>query len=409
MIKEKTLSNGLKVLYERLPHIRSVCMGVWVKAGSVNEAKQSRGISHFIEHMLFKGTVNRTARDIAGSFDDIGGHLNAFTGKELTCFYAKTLDEHFSLSTDILSDMIKNSLYDVKMIHREQKVVCEEIAMYNDSPEDYVHDRLCENMWRGHPLAHPVIGSKTTVRALDRESLLDYMGMYYRPDNMLFTVVGKFEEEIMLADLEEKFNGINGKNTERKTTVSYPSFYCTSNKYFKNIEQTYVSMAMEGLGYDSDDRHALVIASNVLGGGMSSKLFQSAREDKGLVYSIGSMVESYKGGGILNIYAGTNRQKLPRLMDCIKKEVDDIREKGLTEDELKKAKDQIKGNLVLGLENTDARMSSMARGMLLRNEIIDMKKLLDKINKVTNEDILRVARNAFNWDRKAISVLSIKK
>lgn len=408
MVKEAVLSNGLSVVYERLPHVRSVCIGIWVKAGSVNETSEQRGISHFIEHMLFKGTANRTVRDIAGCFDDIGGHLNAFTGKELTCIYAKTLDEHMHVTLEVVSDMVLHSLFDPGMIRKEQKVICEEIAMCQDSPEDFIHDRLCEHIWKGHPLSHTVLGTRTSVRSLGREQLISYMNEMYTSGNMLVTAVGNFEEQPMLQAMEPAFSGIPARAENSLREISPVPFHCIRRHYQKNVEQAYLSLAMQGVGYESDDRFALAIASNVLGGGMSSRLFQTAREEKSLVYSIGSTVESYQKSGILNIYADTGPRKIPKLLDCIRKEVEQMRQKGLSDGELRKAKDQLKGNLVLGLENTDTRMASMARSRLLRGSVTEIGKVMEQIDIVTNEDILRVAETAFAWEKKAIAILTAK-
>jgi len=406
MITKKVFDNNSILIYEKLPHVRSVSIGIWFKVGSIKEDDSNRGISHLIEHMLFKGTKTRSAKDIANELDNIGGQLNAFTSKEVTCFYAKILQEDIKIAIDILGDMILNSTFKSDTIKREKQVVLEEIAMYSDSPEDNVHEQLEENIWKNHPLSYPISGYKETVKKITKKQIIEYMDKYYRPDNMVISVVGNFDEEYLIKCLQETFKSFKGQGSKFVNTK--PQFHVCEKVTKKEIEQTYLSIAFDAYGYEDDRRFALLAASNILGGGMSSKLFQHVREEKGLVYSIGSTIESYKGCGIVEIYAGMNRENLDEVLKCIEFEISEIKNKGVTQEEVKKAKQQLKSGLIMGLESTTARMNSNARSMIQRNKIFNQDQLKEKIDLITINDINAVINDIFIWDKKAISIVTSK-
>jgi len=406
MITKKIFDNNLVLIYEKLPHVRSVCIGIWFKVGSINEDDSNRGISHLIEHMLFKGTKNRSAKDIANELDNIGGQLNAFTSKEVTCFYAKTLQEDIKIASDVLGDMILNSTFKSDIIKREKQVVMEEIAMYSDSPEDNVHEQLEENIWKDHPLSYPISGYKKTVQKITKKQIVEYMDKYYRPDNMVISVVGNFDEKYLIKCLQDTFEKFKGNAT--KFITKKPQFYTCNKVIKKEIEQTYLSIAFNAYGYEDDRRFALLAASNILGGGMSSKLFQHVREEKGLVYSIGSTIEAYQGCGIVEIYAGMNEENLDEVLKCIEFEINEIKNNGVTQDEVNKAKQQLKSGLIMGLESTTARMNSNARSMIQRNKIFNQDQLREKIDLITIEDINNVINDVFLWDKKAVSIVTSK-
>ncbi len=406
MIITKKLQNKTTLIYEKLPHVRSVCIGCWFKAGSINENNSNRGIAHLIEHMLFKGTKKRSAKDIAEELDNIGGNLNAFTSKELTCFFARTLENHLDVAIDVLGDMIINSTFEKIMLEREKKVVLEEIAMYNDSPEDVVHEKLEENIWKEHPISYPISGYKKTVEPLTKEQITDFMAKYYQPDNMVISVAGNFDESLLIQLLEKTFK--NFKGTSKLITIEDPVFKTCDIVTPKDVEQTYLSMAFNAYGYDDDRRFALLAASNIFGGGMSSKLFQHVREEKGLVYTIGSTIQAYKNNGMLNVYAGMNKKHLDEVLSCIEVDMREMREKSITEEELNKAKQQLKSGLIMGLESTTARMNSNARTMLLRNKIFDQDDLMGKIDAITNNDVAKVTNDIFVYDNRAISIVTSK-
>ncbi|MBN2852138.1 MAG: insulinase family protein [Clostridia bacterium] len=406
MIKKMILGNSSTLIYEQLTHVRSVCIGVWFKVGSIYEDEKNRGIAHFIEHMIFKGTKTRSAKQIATELDNIGGHLNAFTSKELTCFYAKTLEENIEVAIDVLADMIINSAFDKEMIKKEKQVVLEEIAMYNDSPEDFSYEKMEEQMWKGHPLSYPISGYKETVKKLTQKQIFDFMEKFYKPDNMVISVAGNFDEKHLIALLSEKFDSFKGHS--EKIEIGLPTFYLCNEINKKDIEQTYLSMAFEAYGYDDDRRFSLLAASNLLGGGMSSKLFQHVREEKGLVYTIGSSVEAFHGTGFIHIYAGMNKSNLKKVQECIKYELNEMKSNSITEAELRKAKQQLKSGLIMGLESTTSRMNSNARSMILRDKIFDQDELMKNIDDITINDISKITEEIFNWEKKAVSIVTSK-
>ena len=406
MIKEKIFNNKIVLIYEQLPHLRSVCTGVWFKSGSRYEDMNNNGISHFAEHMIFKGTAKRSARDIADEFDGIGGILNGFTGKEATCYYARTLDMHFEKAAEILADMVFKSLYDEKMIERERKVILEEMAMYQDSPEDYVHEKLENEIWKNNPLGMPIIGTKESLAGINRKMLLDYTGTHMSPCNMVISVAGNFDESEMLAVMERLFGSIKKANGIKHVGFTAPKFSSGMHKYSKEIEQTYLTIAFESFGYENKARYPMLAATSILGGGISSRLFQNLREEKGLVYSVGSVNQAYSETGIMNIYAGTGNDELEEAIECIKKEVKDIGENGVTSEELVRVKEQLKGNFILGMESTTSRMTVMGKNMLLKGYVEEQNEVIRKIDAITLGDIKDTVKGILDWDKSAISILS---
>lgn len=406
MIITKKLQNKTTLIYEKLPHVRSVSIGCWFKVGSINENNNNRGIAHLIEHMLFKGTKKRSAKDIAEELDNIGGNLNAFTSKELTCFYARTLENHLNVAIDVLGDMIINSTFEEKMLRREKQVVLEEIAMYNDSPEDVVHEKLEENIWGNHPISYPISGYKETVEPLNKEQITRFMSKYYQPDNMVISVAGNFDESLLIQLLENTFADFKGNS--KLLNIDDPIFKTCNIITNKEVEQTYLSIAFDAYGYNDDRRFALLAASNIFGGGMSSRLFQHVREERGLVYTIGSTIQAYKNKGMLNVFAGMNKKYLDEVLSCIEIDMREMKEKSINDEELHKAKQQLKSGLIMGLESTTARMNSNARTMLLRNKLFDQDDLMKKIDAITSKDVANVTNDIFIYDNKAISIVTSK-
>lgn len=409
MIKEKTFNNNTVLVYEQLPHLRSVCTGVWFKSGSRYENEANNGISHFAEHMIFKGTAKRSARDIADEFDGIGGMINGFTDKEATCYYASTLDIHFEKAVEILADMVFNSLYDKDMIERERKVILEEMAMYQDSPEDYVHEQLECEIWRNNPLGMPIIGTRDTLAKIDREMLVNYTGIHMSPCNTVLSVAGNFDEKKMLSTVERLFGGVKKGLGIKQGQFENPVFIPGKHKFRKDIEQTYISIAFESYGYENSARYPMMAATSILGGGISSRLFQNLREEKGLVYSVGAVSQSYSKTGILNIYAGTGDNEVDEALECIKNEVEDIGKNGVTPEELSRVKEQLKGNFILGMEGTTSRMTVMGKNQLLKGFVDTQDEVLAKIDAINLEDVKDTVKDVMNWDKSAISILSSKK
>lgn len=404
MLKKFVLKNGIRVVCEKIPFVRSVSIGIWVKAGSRNERLSNNGISHFIEHMLFKGTENRSAAQIAECFDNIGGQINAFTGKECTCYYAKTLDEHLDIAMDVLSDMLYNSTFAKKDIALEKRVILEEIGMYEDSPEELVHDILSETVWEGSSIGYPILGTRKSLRSINCETIANYIKDYYTPGNMVISVAGNFEENKLVEMLENWFNcRISGD--EAGHSVGSVDFKSEIKVREKDTEQVHICIGFEGIKNGDDALYPLLAVNNLFGGGMSSRLFQKIREKKGLVYSIYSYPTIYNDAGLFTIYAGMKPDNLNEVTNLIYDEVRLILKKGITEQELKKSKEQLKGNYILGLESTSSRMSSIGKSELLLGKVYTQQEILEKIGNITMEDINQIVNKVFNLDKMGISIV----
>ena len=396
-LKDK-LNNGIRVVMEKILYVNSVSIGILMDNGSAKEDKHLNGISHFIEHMLFKGTKNRTAKDLVGLIDNIGGQINAFTGTEYTCFYIKVLDNHLPIAIEVLSDMINNSKFDYEDIEKEKGVVYEEIKMYLDSPEDIVYDLLSEIMFEDTPLALPILGSLETVGNLNRESILQYFNQYYTPQNMVISIAGNFEPKDTLKVLNEKFyKNLTKDNKDNNSLNSFiPSFSQKLNGKLKDTEQLNFCLGMEGVKRGSDDLYPLLVMNNIFGGSMSSRLFQEIREEKGLVYSVYSHPTSFKNIGTFTIYAGLSVDQVINVAKLINENIESVRANLITKDELEKSKEQLKGNYILGMEGTFSRMFDMGKSELLLGRILSPKEILSEIDMVSMEDIERVILDVFN-------------
>ncbi|MGC8667453.1 MAG: M16 family metallopeptidase [Chthonomonadales bacterium] len=393
-IETTTLPNGIRVVSEAVEHVQSVSIGIWVGVGERDEPTSQLGISHFIEHMLFKGTQRRTARQIADEIESRGGHLNAFTDKEYTCFYASALAEDAALVMDVLSDMLTHSLLDPEEIEREKGVVLEEIKLHNDTPEDLVHDLFAQTLWRRHPLGRPVIGQARTVSGLQREDLVQYMRTHYTPDRIVVAASGNVPHG-KVADLAYQYlGGLKGSARIRRSNPPVPSG--AAKVVRRPTEQVHFCIGSQAFSHTDDERYPLTILDTVLGGNMSSRLFQEIREKRGLAYSIGSYSLSYREGGLFVVYGGTSPQSFQQVVELTRTEMDKVKEESITEDELAKAKTQIRGGLVLGLESMRGRMMRMGKSLLYYGRVIPLDEVTAKIAAVTREDIQRVARTLFD-------------
>jgi len=394
MIKKYTLNNGLRIVAEKIDYVKSVSFGIWVKVGSTNENDNTNGMSHFIEHMLFKGTKNRSANQIAEDTDNIGGQMNAFTSKDCTCFYIKVLDENLDAAVDILSDMFFNSTFEEEEIEKEISVVIEEVKMYEDSPEDVVHDKLSETVFKNSPLAYPILGTIDNLKSYTRERVLEYKEEQYTPERTVISIAGNFDEDYLIKLLEDKFG--KWENKQGLSEILDSDHNRNIIGVNKELEQLHVCLGTKTIGRHDDLYYPLMIMNNLFGGTMSSRIFQEIREKRGLVYSIYSFTSNYAENGLFGIYAGLAYENLEEAIKTILVEMDKMKEAKITEEEFNRAKQQIKSNFILGLESTSSRMSSIGRRELLYNEIITPDEIVDKINAVQLEDIIKISKMIFN-------------
>lgn len=404
MYKKNTLDNGVRVVSEKIPYVRSVSLGIWVKTGSRNENRRNNGISHFIEHMLFKGTDKRSAAEIAETIDNIGGQLNAFTGKECTCFYTKTLDTHLDVALDILADMFFNSFFARKDIAVEKKVIFEEIGMYEDSPEELVHDILSETVWDGNSIGYPILGTRKCLKSINKDMILSYMAENYVPENVVISVAGNFEEESLLS-LVDKYFGNWKAETAKRTEYEAVIFKQGLNIREKDTEQVHLCLGFEGIEHGNDRLYSLLAVNNIFGGGMSSRLFQKIREKKGLVYSIYSYPSAYKNAGLFTIYAGMKPEQLNEVSQLINDEIRLLVKKGIKPEELAKSKEQLKGNYILGLESTSSRMNSIGKSELMLGYTNTPEEVLEKIDAISMEVIDDIIDGIFNTDSAGVSIV----
>ncbi|MFV0343727.1 MAG: M16 family metallopeptidase [Anaerocolumna sp.] len=403
MINRKKLSNGITVVIETMPYLRSAAFGIWIKVGSGDENEKNNGISHIIEHMLFKGTKNRTAKKIADDMARIGGDINAYTSKECTSFYAVTLDEHLPIAIEILGDMLNNSLIDEKALHKEKGVILEEIDMYDDSPEDLVHEMMQMKIWDNHPLGYQISGTKENVKAVTREDIIAFMDKYYVGDNMVISVAGNFDVEEIFQVIEKNFSSIScgERNEGTKGPVYQPIMYTKE----KDVEQLHLNIAFESIVSDGKEKYVLTILNAVLGGSINSRLFQEIRENQGLTYTIYSYGSSYRTAGLFHIYAAMNPVQLKAVISGIFHTIEELKVEGLTEEELSMSKEQIKTELIMGDESAKNRMNSNGKSILFRGTIIPLEEIIHRINQVTLKQVKDLANQYLNKESCSISLV----
>lgn len=402
MIQRYTCENGLRIVTEKIPSVRSVALGIWVGTGSKYEQEQNNGISHFLEHMFFKGTATRSAKEIAESFDEIGGNVNAFTSKEYTCYYARVLDQHAPLALDVLTDMFFHSVFDREEIEKEKNVVIEEISMYEDTPDDLVHDLIARASFADHPLGYSILGTEDVLRSLTRDDLLAYIESRYLPENTVVTVAGNFDDSLV-EDIRQKFSRFH--RPSHAVSVQHPVFEAKALAQHKATEQAHLCISLPGYAVGHDEVYSLILLNNILGGSMSSRLFQEIREERGLAYSVYSYHSSYRETGTFTIYTGTAPEHVGQVFDIVTHILHDIRENGVTAKELNKAKEQLKGSLMLSLESTNSRMSRLGKNELLLGRHLTLDEIIAKIDRVSHESILRVSRELFQ-SRLALAMVS---
>jgi predicted Zn-dependent peptidase len=403
-LRRTVLPNGLIVLTERMEHLRSVAMGVWIKSGSRCEAAETNGISHFVEHMLFKGTRSRSAQHIAREMDSIGGNLDAFTGKETICFNVKSLSDHVPIALDVLADLVLNPTFASTEIERERSVILEEIKIDEDNPDVLVHELFTQNFWKDHPLGKPILGTTKTVGRLDQQKLFDYHTGRFRGGNMVFSAAGNLEHDQFVEAVSQKFAAlVPGEPAYELQTPQASARILLQNK--KSLEQVQMCMGVPAPSITDENRYATLILNTVLGGGMSSRLFQTIREERGMAYAIYSDLSPYSDTGSLCVYAGTSASKALDVIDLVLAEFRNLKEKPLSDEELTRAKDQLKGNILMGLESSNSRMANLARQEMYFHQFFTADEIIARIDTVTVEQVQAMAQRLFVPDRIAITLL----
>ncbi|MEH7107829.1 M16 family metallopeptidase [Bacillus sp. JJ1764] len=402
MINKYTCQNGVRIVLEQIPTVRSVAIGIWIGTGSRNEDPQTNGISHFLEHMFFKGTTTKTAKEIAESFDSIGGQVNAFTSKEYTCYYAKVLDTHSKFALDVLADMFFNSTFVEEELKKEKNVVLEEIKMYEDTPDDIVHDLLSRAVYGEHPLGYPILGTEDTLNTFTGDSLKEYIHERYTPENVVISIAGNISESF-ISEVEQYFGSYQGGNNE--PTENIPEFHSNRISRKKETEQAHLCIGFNGLKVGHDDIYSLITLNNILGGSMSSRLFQEVREQRGLAYSVFSYHSAYQDSGIVTVYGGTGAKQLNVLYETIQDTLEKLKQNGITEKELTNSKEQLKGGLMLSLESTNSRMSRNGKNELLLKRHRTLDEIITEIDLVTKKSVDDMARSIFT-DEFSVSLIS---
>ncbi len=401
MFKKEYLSNGIPVVMEPLKNMRSVAIGIWVKVGSRNEALDENGISHFLEHMFFKGTHKRTAKDIAIEIDSLGGELNAFTSKENTAFYVKILDEYIEKGVELLSDIFLHSTFPEEDIEKEKRIIKEEIKMVEDTPDDYVHDLFNQTIWGDTGLGQSVLGRRETVKSFIRDDLITHIKKYYGIKDVIIACAGNFEPESLLVILNKNLGSLRRGSEPVKDT--HPLFNSRVEVFHKELSEAHVCMGVEGIPQASEERYSLSVLNTILGAGVSSRLFQEIREKRGLTYSIYSFVSSYFDTGIWGIYAGVGRKRVRELVELILEEANNLKDT-LTEVELERAKNHLKGNIVLGLESTGSRMNNIARQEIYYGRYYSPKEVMKEIDSIKLSQIKDLAEGLLKREGFSITV-----
>ncbi len=398
------LPNGIRVVTEVMPHVRSVSLGVWIGSGSRIERDPENGISHFIEHMVFKGTKHRSAEDIARSVDSVGGGLDAFTSKELVSFNTKTLDEHLPFAFDILSDLVRNPLFRDEDIEKEKSVILEEIKMEADQPEFVLHETFISNFWKGHGLGKPILGTRETVKKFGKAMLLDFYDRVYSPQNILITAAGNLKHSEIVRFVQDKFTSLPERPRPELGDMPQPHAPIILKKK-ESLEQVHIALGVPAYPLSHVARFPLYVLNTVLGGGMSSRLFQNIREKQGLAYAVYSELNLFSDTGCFTVYAGTGVETAKQVVDSVIHELRVFKGDLITHDELRRAKDHLKGSLMLSLESTSSRMSNLARQELYFERFLSLDEMLENIESVTREQVQAIAEEFFQSENIALAML----
>ncbi|MGD8985564.1 MAG: pitrilysin family protein [Desulfobacteraceae bacterium] len=403
MYHKTVLENGVKILSEKMEHIRSISLGIWVGAGSRDEMERENGISHFVEHMIFKGTRNRSGLQIAKELDAIGGLSNAFTGKEHTCYHSKVLDKHLSTLAEILSDIFLNSIFDPQDMDRERQVILQEINMMEDTPEDRIHvlfNRLC---WIDHPLGMCVLGTDETVSNIRKETILDYLNRFYTPSRIIITAAGNIDHDTLVAHFEPLFKSIKSGNEDPPRSI--PRVHADISCQWKDLEQVHICLGGKAPNLSSDVRFAGAVLNTILGGNMSSRLFQEIREKRGLAYSLYSFLSAYMDTGLMGVYVGTEPSQGNQVLEIVNREIRKIRDGEVSKSDLSAAREHLMGGVLLGAENTDIRMMRLAKNDYVFGRYVSYDELVAKLQEVTVDQLVAVAQDTFQNDEVSLVTL----
>ncbi len=404
-LRTTTLPNGLIVLTESMPHVRSVSMGVWINSGSRDEAPAVNGVSHFVEHMVFKGTTSRTAQQIAREVDTIGGNLDAFTSKETVCFNIKVLDENVAPALDVLSDLVLHPTFAPDELAREQGVILEEIKMDEDNPDYLVHEIFTQNFWKDHPLGRPILGTKKTVASFDQPTVLNFYAGTFTPQNMVFSAAGNLDHDHFVAQVAQQFASLSASTRPQATQPVPTANPHVTLKRKKSLEQVQLCLGVPAPPVNSPDRYGVYLLNTILGGGMSSRLFQTIREEQGLAYSIYSEMNPFRDTGSLSVYAGTSADKTETLLRLTVAELKRLKVETVSDAELKRSKDQLKSNIVIGLESSGSRMSNLARQQMYFGRFFGIEEIVSEIDAVTPALIQQLAVDLFRPEAMALTLL----
>ncbi|NGP88908.1 M16 family metallopeptidase [Fodinibius halophilus] len=394
-VNKTVLESGLTIITEEVESVKSVSVGIWAETGSRNETEKQAGVTHFLEHMLFKGTESRSSLDIAMSMESVGGYLNAFTSSEYTCYFSRCLNSQLERALDVLSDMVLHPSFPEEEIEKEKNVVIEEMKMYRDSPKDYLFEKFSANIFSGHPLGMSTLGVEETVSAFERDDLYQYMEERYQPSNLLISVAGNMDHDKVVALVCEFFSEVEAKDPIDKS-AALPEYEADNVELTKPIEQTHLITGRRGLDYNHDDKYSLLLANTVLGGGMSSRLHQNVREKYGYCYTITSFNQSYKDTGLYGIYVGTDKDYVGHVRELIGKELDKLKQEPIPEKELSEAKAQLKGKLMLSLESMSNRMRRLAKNQIYYDRFVTMDELQEKIEAVQSSEVQDFAQDFYD-------------
>jgi predicted Zn-dependent peptidase len=401
--RKSVLPNGMRILTERMPHVRSVAVGVWVETGSRYEVEARGGVSHLIEHLVFKGTATRSAEVIARTMDSVGGQMDAFTTKENTCFYVQVLDEHLPLAVDLLTDILLHPLFDAEELEREKSVVLQEIRMVEDTPDDIIHDIFAAQIWGAHPLARPILGTRELVTGFQRDAIADHFGEEYVPPRIIIAVAGNVTHEQVVELFGRGFNGYTRPARPRASQAV--KLAPGVNIVHKALEQVHLVMGFPGLAHAAPERYAMFVLNDVIGGSMSSRLFQEVRERQGLAYSVHSGVQAFADTGLMYVYAATDVENFSKVLKSILKELREVKKHGITEEELRRSKDHLKGSLMLSLESTSSRMNRLAKHELHLGSFLTIDEMLASIDGVRHDEVQALVSQVIDEEQLALTTL----